>query len=80
MHCLRMGNDIPKAKGHTRLLEIDWCLITLESHYFSCGSVKTWNTVNEAVEKNISFGKIIELDKFMTKEEIKQIQDKRRIF
>lgn len=42
--------------------------------------VTTWNTVNEAVEKNISFGKIIELDKFMTKEEIKQIQDKRRIF
>ena len=31
---------MPSAWGHTRLLEIDWRLITQESHCFSCGSVK----------------------------------------
>lgn len=39
MYCLRRGNGMPSAWGHTRLLETDWRLITQESHCFSCGSV-----------------------------------------
>src|SRR5690554_5403249 len=41
MYCLRRGNGMPLAWGHTRLLETDWRLITQESHCFSCGSVKS---------------------------------------
>ena len=39
MYCLRKGNGMPLAWGHTRLLETDWRLITQESQCFSCGSV-----------------------------------------
>src|SRR5690554_1724332 len=42
MYCLRRGNGMPLAWGHTRLLETDWRLITQESHCFSCGSVNTY--------------------------------------
>lgn len=40
------------------------------------GKVVTWNTVNEAIEKNISFIKITDTSKYITEEENKRIKEK----
>lgn len=41
--------------------------------------VTTWNTVQEAVEKNISFAMIIDSSKYLTEDEIKRIEEKSNI-
>lgn len=50
MYCLRRGNGMPLAWGHTRLLETDWRLITQESHCFSCGSVNVLDVKNAPLD------------------------------
>lgn len=53
----------------------------LDKIAFSMGAkVVTWDTVEEAITRNISFAKIIDTAKYITKTEMQRLEEKSKVY